>query len=69
MDVTELGIETLVRLVQPENAPAAISVTELGMVTLVRLVQPENAPSPISVTELGIVYAPLLPAGYNISVF
>ena len=38
---------TLVRLVQPENAPPLMVVTLLGMVTLVRLVQPENAHPPM----------------------
>ena len=39
MLVTLLGIVTLVRLVQPENAPSPMLVTLLGIVTLVRLVQ------------------------------
>ena len=43
MLVTLLGIVTLVRLVQSENAPSPMLVTLLGIVTLVRLVQPENA--------------------------
>jgi hypothetical protein len=43
MLVTLLGIVTLVRPVQPENAYAAMLVTLLGIVTLVRPVQPENA--------------------------
>ena len=43
MLVTLLGIVTLVRLVQPENAMIPMLVTLLGIVTLVRLVQPENA--------------------------
>ena len=43
MLVTLLGIVTLVRLVQPENASFPMLVTLLGIVTLVRLVQPENA--------------------------
>jgi hypothetical protein len=37
MDVTESGMETLVRLVQPANAEFPMDVTELGMVTLFRL--------------------------------
>jgi hypothetical protein len=41
--VTLLGIVTLVRLVQEENAPPPMLVTPFPIVTLVRLVQPENA--------------------------
>ena len=55
MLVTLLGIVTLVRLVQPENAQSPMLVTLLGIVTLVRLVQSENAASPMLVTLLGIV--------------
>ena len=40
MLVTLLGIVTLVRLEQPENAPPPMVVTLLGIVTLVRLAQP-----------------------------
>ena len=40
IEVTELGMVTEARLVQPENAEPPIEVTELGMVTEVRLVQP-----------------------------
>ncbi len=43
MLVTLLGIVTLVRLLQPENAESPMLVTLLGIVTLVRLLQPENA--------------------------
>ena len=39
IEVTELGMVTLVRLEQPQNAPYPIEVTELGMVTLARLEQ------------------------------
>ena len=39
MLVTLLGIVTLVRLVQPQNAQSPMLVTLLGIVTLVRLVQ------------------------------
>lgn len=42
MLVTEFGMVTDVRPVQPENAPAPMLVTEFGMVTDVRPVQPEN---------------------------
>jgi len=38
-EVTELGMETLVRPVQPQKA-LSNEVTEFGMVTLARLVQP-----------------------------
>jgi hypothetical protein len=43
MLLTLLGIVTLVRLVQPENAQDPMLVTPLGIVTLVRLVQYSNA--------------------------
>ena len=36
MEVTELGMVTLVRPLQPRNAMQPMEVTELGMVTLVR---------------------------------
>ena len=52
--VTELGIVTLVRLVQPSNALHPILVTESGIVTLVMLLQPLKALYPIFVTESGI---------------
>ena len=55
MLVTLLGMVTLVRLVQPENAQSPMLVTLLGMVTLVRLVQSANAQSPMLVTLLGMV--------------
>ena len=35
MDVTELGMVTLARALQPENAEEPMVVTELGMDTLV----------------------------------
>ena len=41
--VTELGIVTEVRLVQPLKANSPILVTELGIVTEVRLEQPRKA--------------------------
>ena len=50
-----LGIVTLVRPVQPENAEFPMLVTLLGIVTLVRPVQPLNAETPMLVTLLGIV--------------
>ena len=46
---------TLVKPLQPQNAPLPIEVTELGMVTLVKPMQKKNASSPIEVTELGII--------------
>ncbi len=39
MLVTELGIVTLVRLLQYSKAESPMLVTELGIVTLVRLLQ------------------------------
>ena len=51
MDVTELGMLIVVRLVQSEKANSPIVVTELGMLIVVRLVQPEKALFPIVVTE------------------
>ena len=46
MLVTLLGIVTLVRLVQEENADPPMLVTLLGIVTLVRLVQPRERLAP-----------------------
>ena len=43
MLVTELGMVTLVKPLQSENAELPMLVTELGMVTEVRPLQPENA--------------------------
>ena len=40
MDVTELGMVTEVRPLQPEKAAYPMDVTELGMVTEVRPLQP-----------------------------
>ena len=40
MEVTEFGMVTEVRLVQPLKAELPMDVTELGMVTEVRPVQP-----------------------------
>jgi hypothetical protein len=40
MEVTLLGMVTLVRPLQSENAELPMEVTLLGMVTLVRPVQP-----------------------------
>ena len=43
MLVTKLGMVTLVKLLQLENAASAILVTLLGMVTLAKLKQSPNA--------------------------
>ena len=43
MLVTELPMETEVRLLQPENAELPMLVTELGIVTEIRLVHCWNA--------------------------
>ena len=48
--VTQFGMVSEVRLVQPENASCPSSVTLFGMVTEVRLEHPLNASSPIAVT-------------------
>ena len=50
MEVTLLGIVTLVRPEQYPNAPPPIEVTLFGIVMLVRPEQPLNALSPIPVT-------------------
>ena len=55
MLVTLVGIVTLVKLVQPENAEFPMSRTLLGIVMLVTLVQFWNAWSPMLVTLVGIV--------------
>ncbi len=56
MEVTELGMVTLVREVQCEKVQSPMDMTELGKVMLVRG-QPEKAQSPMDVTELGMVVA------------
>ena len=55
MEITELGIITLVNPLQPLNAYSPIWVTELGIVMLVKLLQPRNASEPMKVTKLGNV--------------
>ena len=40
IELTELGIVTLVKPLQPEKAELPIDVTELGIVTLVKPLQP-----------------------------
>ena len=67
--MTDKGIVTEVRLVQPSNAIEPILVTDKGIVTEVRVVRFWNAPSPILVTlhiiplgsviVLGIVITPV----------
>ena len=64
MLVTESGIVTLVRPLQPENAEDPMLVTESGIVTLVSPLQLQNASSPMLVTGLppsveGIVTEPV----------
>ena len=51
IEVTELGMVTLVKPLQSSKALSPIEVTELGMVTLVKPLQPLKAPLPIEVTE------------------
>ena len=64
MLVTELGIVTEVRLLQPKNANSPILLTDSGMVTEVRLLHSENANSPILITDSGILYGePALAVG------
>ena len=65
--MTLLGIVTLVRPLQPENAWDPILITLLGIVTLIRPLQPPNAPFPILVTLLGIVTL-VRPPGHKIRV-
>ena len=43
MEVTELGMVTEVRPLQPEKAMSPMEVTELGMVTEVSPLQPRKA--------------------------
>ena len=63
MEVTELGMVTLVSPLQPASIPSLMESRKLGIVTLIRLVQSQNAQSPIVVTELGMVMlvSPLQP--------
>ena len=54
MEVTEFGIVTLVRLVQPENEDSDIDETELGMIKSPdKPLQLQNAAFPIDKIELG----------------
>ena len=50
IDVTELGMVILFKLLQPEKAALPMEMTELGMVTLVRPLHSSNESSPIDVT-------------------
>ena len=60
MVVTVLGMETLVRPVQPQNALPLMTVTELGMVSEpLKPLHPEKALLPMVVTELGMREIPL----------
>ena len=43
MEVTEFGIATVVRLVQPRKASSPMEVTEFGIATVVRLVHSRKA--------------------------
>ena len=54
MEVTELGMVTDVRPLQPSKALKPMDVTELGMVTDVRPLQPEKACPGMFVTLLPI---------------
>lgn len=54
MAVTEVGMETEVREVQPEKAKNPMIFTEVGMETAVREVQEAKARSPMAVTEVRI---------------
>ena len=53
--VTEEGIVTLDKAVQPAKALSPTVVTPLAIETVASLLQPLNAPLPILVTEEGIV--------------
>ena len=55
MDVTELGMVTLVNEVHCSKAKFPMDMTELGMVTLVSEEQLRKALFPMEVTELGII--------------
>ena len=54
MEVTEFGMVTEVRPLQPLKASYPMLVTEFGMVKEVRPLQPAKALSLMLVTELGI---------------
>ena len=67
MEVTQLGIVTLVKLSQPQKAPSPIKVTQLGIVTLVKLSHQEKAQFPIEVMSSEITIFPVAD-GYAIKV-
>ena len=46
---------SVIKPVQPENAPSPMEVTLFGMVTEVKPLQPLNAPPPMEVTLFGMV--------------
>ena len=52
MEVTESGIVTDVKELQPENPYEPMEVTESGIITDVKELQPENAFEPMEETEL-----------------
>ena len=58
MDVTEEGMETGAREVQPSKAPFPMDVTEEGMATEIREVQPQKALYGIDVMLEGMVTCP-----------
>ncbi len=55
MLITESGMVTECKDLQPKNAPRPMLVTESGMVTDCKDLQPKNAPRPMLVTESGMV--------------
>ena len=55
MLVTESGMVTDCKDVQPKNAPRPMLVTESGMVTDCKDLQPKNAQWPMLVTESGMI--------------
>ena len=55
MLVTESGMVTECKDLQPKNAPSPMLVTESGMVTECKDEQLSNAPSPMLVTESGML--------------
>ena len=57
MFVTLLGIVTLLRFVQSENAQFPMPVTLFPIVIFSRLIQYSNAPIPMFVTLSGIIYS------------
>jgi metal-sulfur cluster biosynthetic enzyme len=60
MLVTELGMVTEVKPLQPSKASTLMLVTELGMVTEVKPLQPEKAQLPMLVTPCPMVRVSML---------